>query len=383
MPLSEIAVKKLKPKEKRYLIADERGLYIEVYPNGTKAWRFRQFSGGKQTKISLGTYPEITLAEARNICEEMRRKAAHGENLKDGKEQGLTFALIAQEWLETRIRPDKALTYIEGIEQKLKNHILPAIGDKQISEITPSVVLGMCRKIEALGIIETAVRCKQIVGQVFKFAISTDQTDIEPTGALSGALKTRKHKHFAALTDPARITNLMQQIRVYPFTIVRCALMFSVLTFARPGEVRHAEWSEIDLDEKEWRIPAGKMKMKRVHIVLLSSQLLQSLQELKLITGNQKWLFPSTRRDGKSMSENTVRMALRTMGFAQEEVTPHGFRGMASTILYENGFQREHIEMQLAHAPKDKVSAAYNHAEYLPQRREMMQWYADYLDSLK
>ena len=381
MSLTDLAVKKLKAKEKRYLIADERGLYIEVYPNGTKTWRFRSAKGGKQIRISLGPYPEITLSEARNICEEMRRKMVHGEELKEKKD--MIFSEIANEWLENRIRPDKAATYIESIEQRLKNHILPVIGDKPLSEITPAIVLGMCRKIEALGIIETALRCKQVVGQVFKYAIATGRADTEPTSALSGALKTRKSKHFAALTDHKRISVLMHQMKEYPVILIRIALMFSALTFCRPGEIRHAEWSEIDLEKNEWRIPAEKMKMNRVHIVPLSNQALALLEELRPVTEKWgKWLFPSARLDGRPMSENTVSMAIRTIGFSRDEMTAHGFRGMASTILNENGFPPDVIERQLAHVPSNAIRAAYNHAEYLPERRRMMQWWADWLLSL-
>ena len=375
--LTELQCKQAKSKEKIYNLSDGRGLLLSIYPNGGKYWILRYFIKGKEKRTSLGKFPALSLKEARDKAFEFRKKLSEPEAI-----ESLTFAKMAEEWLNTRIRPDKAITYIECIESRLNNHILPAIGDKQLTEITPSVVLNMCRNIEALGIIDTSTRCKQIVGQVFKYAIATDRADTEPTSALSGALKTRKNKHFATITDPAKIAVLVQQMRQYPFAIVRNALMFSVLTFCRPGEVRQAEWSEIDVGKHEWRIPAEKMKMERAHIVPLTDQTVSILETLHPLTGNQRWLFPSTRRDGKPMSENTVRMALRTMGFTQEEITPHDFRGMASTILNENGFPPDVIERQLAHAERNRIRAAYNHAEYLPERRKMMQWWADWLDNL-
>ena len=383
--LTELQCKQAKPRDKIHNLSDGRGLLLSVYSNGAKYWILRYFINGKEKRTSLGSFPALSLKEARDKAFEFKK------NLSEPKiPKSPAFSETADEWLKTRILPDKAKTYIEVIEMRLKNHILPVIGDMRLSEITPSVVLGMCRKIEALGIIETAFRCKQIVGQVFKYAIATDKAETEPTSALSGALKARKHKHFAALTDRAKIAALMRQIKEYPFTVVRCALMFSALTFCRPGEVRHAEWAEIDFDGKIWAIPAEKMKMKRAHIVPMSTQLVTVCHDLATLTGNQKWLFPSTRKDGRPMSENTISMALRAMGFGRDDMTAHGFRGMASTILNEaqrpdesRMWSGEAIEMQLAHAERNQIRAAYNHAEYLPERRKMMQWYADWLDSLK
>jgi integrase len=253
----------------------------------------------------------------------------------------------------------------------------------KLSDMTAGVILQFCRRIEAKGTLETASRVKQIIGQVFNYAIATDRVETNPTLALHGALQTRQTKHHATLTDPAEIGALMRQIDGYFHDVVRCALKFSVLAFCRPGEIRAAEWKEIDWEKAQWNIPGEKMKMNRPHIVPLARQTLAVLEELRALTGNQKWLFPSERRDGRCMSENTVRVALRAMGYKNEDMTPHGVRAMASTILYNSErFSGDAIERQLAHMEGNKVKRAYDHAEHLPQRREMMQWYADWLDEV-
>ena len=224
---------------------------------------------------------------------------------------------------------------------------------------------------------------KTIIGQVFNYAIATSRADTNPALALRGALQTRPEKHYPTITEPDKIAVLIRQINEYPYHVIRCALKFSVLTFCRPGEIRAAEWKQIDLEKKEWRIPADRTKMKRLHIVPLVRQTLEVLEELRGFTGRQAWLFPSARRDGRCMSENAVRVALRSMGYQNDEIVPHGFRAMASTILNESGlFAPDIVERQLAHAEKNAVRAAYNHAEYLPQRREMMQWWADWLEGV-
>ena len=270
--LTELQCKQVKPKDKVYTLSDGRGLMLAIYPNGSKYWILRLRVNKKEKRTSLGLYPDIPLKTARDKAYEYKK------NLADvAAPKSPLFADIAEEWLQIRIIPDKVKTYIESIEQRLRNHILPAIGSKALNEITPAVVLDMCRGIEARGIIETAVRCKQIVGQIYKYGIATDRAEIDPTYALRGALKTRKEKHFAALTDPVKIRILMKQIHEYPFAIVRCALLLSAYTFCRPGEIRHAEWVEIN--GAEWRIPAEKMKMKRVHIVPLSAQAMRVLEE--------------------------------------------------------------------------------------------------------
>ena len=277
---------------------------------------------------------------------------------------------------------DKQPAYVALVKKRLNRHILPELGEKPLDEITSGTVLRLCRKIEANGTPYTAGRIRGMIGQVFRYAIATDRAESDPTAALAGALATRQPKHMAAVTAPAEIAALMRAIRAYPHAVVRYAMEFSALVFCRPGEVRHAEWAEIDLEAMEWRIPAEKMKMKRAHIVPLARQTVELLRELYDLTGRQRWLFPSARRDGRPMSENAVRVALRSMGFDNDTMTAHGFRAMASTRLNEMGWSPDVIERQLAHAEKNQVRAAYNHAEYLDERRRMMQAWADYLTGL-
>ncbi len=377
MPLTELMVKQAKVRDKAYTMSDGNGLILEVRPSGAKYWIVRYWVQGKERRKSLGPYPEVSLRAARDRNIDLRRA------LKSGKpNETETFALVAEEWFKKRIEPSISEKHIQTIRFRLDSYVLPALGASKLSEITSSTVLALCRKIEERGVIETAHRVKLIIGQVFRYAIATDRAETDPTVALRGALQTRKEKHHGTLTDPAQVADLIRGILAYPYPVVRCGLMFSALTFCRPGEIRHAEWGEIDLDRQEWRIPAEKMKMKRAHIVPLATQTLKLLDELRALTGKGVWLFPSARNDGRPMSENTIRMGLRTMGYANGEMTPHGFRAMASTLLNENGFPPDVIERQLAHVEGNAVRAAYNHAEYLPERRKMMQWWADYLDEL-
>ncbi len=250
-----------------------------------------------------------------------------------------------------------------------------------LKEITSANVLRICRQIEDAGHDETAKRVKTIIGQVFRFAIAAGYTDSDPTSALLRALKPKINRHFATLTNTADIAILVRAMKAYPYTVMRCALLFSVYTAAHPGEIRSAEWADIRKDT--WDIPAERMKMKRRHIVPLSTQAMAVLDELRPLTGSGKWLFPSPRNDGRCMSENGVRSALRAMGFTKEQITPHGFRAMFSTIANEHGMNRDLIERQLAHVEGNSVRGAYNHAEYLPERVKLMQWWSDYLDSLE
>ena len=381
MRLTEIMIRKASPKSKVYMMSDGKGLMLEVRPDGKKYWIRRYYvDGGKEKRTSFGPYPTVTLKEARDKNYEFIK------SLETGKPVGLdkeTFATVAAEWIKIRMQPKATEGYIRTILLRLNRWILPTIGDMKLKEITSGAILQLCRKIEDKGTIETAVRVRTIISQVFNYAIATDRTAVNPTLALHGALKTRQVKHYATITEPKKIALLMRQIDEYPYDVVRCALRFSALVFCRPGEVRAAEWKEIDLEKLEWRIPAEKAKMKRVHIVPLAPQTVEVLETLRQFTGRGKWLFPSARKDGRCMSENTIRVALRSMGYTNDDMCPHGFRGMASTILYENNFPSDFVERQLAHAERNKVKAAYNHAEYLPQRRDMMQWYADWLDGLK
>ena len=378
--LTELQVKGMKPKDKPYMLRDDRGLYLRIDPSGRKYWILRYWEQKKEHQISLGPYPDLSLKDARSKRDEIQTARAKGESptLKTSRVPQ-TFSEAANEWMTVRMK-DKAESYLRTVRFRLDKYILPAIGSWPLREITSGNILQVCRKIEDTGHDETARRVKTVIGQIYRFAIAAGYTDSDPTAALLGALRPRNNKHYATLTDPADIAILMRAMKAYPYTVMRCALLFSVYTFARPGEVRSAEWSEIKGDVCD--IPAGKMKMKRRHIVPLSSQVKAVLDELRPITGNGRWLFPTPRNNGHCMSENGVRVALRTIGFTKEQITPHGFRAMFSTIANEHGWNRDVIERQLAHVEENTVRGAYNHAEYMPERIRLMQWWADYLDSL-
>ena len=386
MALTELGIKSAKPRKKEYMLGDGHGLWLLVKPDGKKYWRMRYWVGDKERKISLGVYPIVGLKDARVKRDELFKVRDRGDDpaevLNAQKDDNIcTFKHIAEEWLQKHMA-DKKESYIKSINLRLNKYILPEFGDMSMKEITSGAILKLCRKIEDRGSIETAARVKTVIGQIFRFAIATDKVDYDPTIALKRALQSRQVKHMAAITKPADIAVLIKNINNYPHFIVRCALKFSALVFCRPGEIRFAEWSEIDFDNAEWRIPPEKMKMKRTHIVPLAKQAIELLKELQKITGRQKWVFSSVRSGGRPISADTVRIALRTLGYTKDEMTAHGFRGMASTRLNEMGWPPDVIERQLAHVEQNSVRAAYNHAEYLQERRKMMQVWANYLDEL-
>lgn len=381
--LTEMEVKKAKPREKPYRIPDERGLCLRVLPSGSKYWILRFWENGKEHLKGLGPYPEITLRDARIMRDEIQTARAKGLSpVSPGSVSPVSpvlFGDAVEEWL--RIRMDgKAETYKRTIRFRLNKYVLPALGAVPLEDITSARVLALCRSVEDQGHAETAKRVKVIVGQVFRFAIASGWAENDPTSALKGALRPKITTHYATMDKPEDIALLMQAVIAYPYTVMRCAVLFSIYTFARPGEVRAAEWSEIRGDI--WDIPAGKMKMKRRHLVPLSTQAQGVIEVLRPITGRGRYLFPSPRNDGRCMSENGVRVALRAMGFGKDQITPHGFRAMLSTMANEHGWNRDVIERQLAHVEGNAVRGAYNHAEYLPERRRLMQWWADWLGSL-
>ena len=378
--LNELQVKNSAPKDKKYLLNDSKGLYLRIDTSGRKYWIFRYYEQGKTHELSFGTYPEISLKDARLKRDELQLARARGEKISTRSEKTPeTFHDVAEQWLKVRMK-DKAENYLASIHQRLRKYILPAIGNMKLSEIKAPVILNLCRKIEGKEFLETAHRVRALVGQVFRFAVASGYCDHDPTQALTGALAPSRHKHMAAMFEPSEIKILMNSIKNYPFKLMRLAMLFSIYTAARPGEIRTAEWSEIKGDT--WDIPAEKMKMKRRHIVPLSKQVLKVIEELRPLTCNSKYLFPSPRSVLRCMSENGVRVALRSLGFTKEQITPHGFRAMFSTIANEHEFNRDVIERQLAHVPDNAIRGAYNHAEYLAQRKKLMQWWADWLDGL-
>ncbi|MEL7638442.1 MAG: integrase arm-type DNA-binding domain-containing protein [Solidesulfovibrio sp.] len=391
MPLTDTAIRSFRPTDKIQRIRDERGLYLEVRPNGNKFWRFRYWIDKKERILSLGPYPEISLREARERREETRKLLAGGKDPAEVKKAAReeaeapaeTFEPIAREW-HARKSKTWVIEHAEKIIRRFELYIFPWVGAKPIREISAPDLLQCLRRIEDKGTIETAHRVHQICSQVFRYAIATGRAERDPTADLRGALTPVKGNHRAAITDPAGAGELMRAIGAYSgcFT-TRVALAFGVLTFVRPGELRHAEWAEIDMERAEWRIPGPKMKMREQHIVPLAQQALELLEQLWPLTGSGKFLFPCVRSDARPMSEVTILAALRRLGYTQDQMTGHGFRAMASTLLNEAGWPPDVIERQLAHAERNKVRAAYNRASLLPERRRMMQAWADYLDALR
>ena len=382
--LSDTKVRSLRASSARKRYADAEGLYIDVQANGKKTWLFRYTDKGKRHWLSLGEYPMVGLREARELRDKAKRRLFDGESpgtqTKDSDTQ--TFKDTALEWYTNNVQKWTAKNQTITI-RRLEMHAFPLIGDTEISELKPRDMLAVARRIEALGAMETTRRVLQICGQVFRYAIACEYCEYDPTQPIHGALASFRPGHFASLTNPADVAQLLRSIDAYPHVIVRCAMQFSALVFLRPGEVRRAEWTEID--GNELRIPGEKMKMDRPHIVPLAAQTLEVLDKLRTLTGHGKYLFPNARASNgdRPMSENAVLVALRSMGYTNQQMTAHGFRSMASTLLNERGYNRDWIERQLAHVEENGVRAAYNYAEYLPERRKMMQDWADYLDALR
>lgn len=391
MPLTVAAVRAAKHKEKAYRLADEKGMYLEVTPAGGRYWRLKYRFAGKEKLLALGVYPDVSLADARASRDSARALLAKGVDPSEAKKAAKraetvaaanSFEAIALEWFE-RNKPKWTPYYAEKIENRLRKDLFPTIGKRPISQITAQELLATIRKIEARGAYETAHRARQDCGHVFRYAIASGRAERDVAADIRGALHPVVTKHHASITDPTKVGGLIRAIEGYEGSfIVQCALRLAPLVFVRPGELRTAEWTEIDLDGAEWRIPAAKMKMRAVHIVPLSTQAVAILRALHPVTGPKGYVFPGARGSGRPMSENTINAALRRLGYTNDEATGHGFRSMASTLLNEQQWNPDAIERQLAHVERNGVRAAYNYAEFLPERRKMMQAWATYLDGL-
>jgi integrase len=391
MALTKLQVQHAKPQSKPYKLFDGRGLYLEVTPTGSRWWRFKYRIAGKEKRISLGVYPDVGLKDAREKLDEVRKQlAANIDPSGQRKAQKAaviekienTFEAIAREWFKLN-SPKWAASHGDKIIRRLEINVFPWIGARALREVTAPELLAVIRRIESRNANETAHRTLQACGRVFRYAIATARADRDPSRDLAGALAPVIERHHASITDPKGVGALLRAIQTYNGSfITKCALRLAPLVFVRPGELRMAEWSEFDLDKAEWRIPAVRMKMRTPHIVPLSRQVAQVIEELKPLTGDCRLLFPGVLSKERPMSDNTVNAALRRLGYTREEMTGHGFRSMASTLLNEQGWNRDAIERQLAHAERDAVRAAYNYAEHLPERRRMMQAWADYLDQL-
>ncbi len=390
-PLTDTKIRTAKPAEKPQKFFDGGGLFLLVTPTGGKLWRFKYRFGGSEKLLSIGTYPQTSLAEARQKRDHASTLLAKGidpgVNKKAQKaaasQEAETFEVIAREWYG-KFSPSWATSHAKTTIRRLELFIFPWLGARPVKTITAPELLAALRRIEVKGALETAHRVKQVCGQVLRYAIATGRAERDPSGDLRGAIPPSSGKHMATITDPKEIAGLLRSIDDYRGSIVtRCALQLAPLVFVRPGELRQAEWTEFNLETAEWRIPAEKMKAGAVHIIPLSSQALDILREIHPLTGHGRYVFPSPRTDSRPMSSNAILSALRRMGYAKDEMSGHGFRSMASTLLNEQGWNRDAIERQLAHAERNNVRAAYNHAEFMPERKKMMQSWADYLDGIK
>lgn len=391
MPLTDTAIRNAKPEAKVRKLADEKGMYLEISPAGGKWWRLKYRIGGKEKRISLGVYPDIGLKDARDRRDEARKLIAQGvdpsENRKAAKAATVeratnSFEVVAREWY-AKFAPGWNASHGTRIIRRLERDIFPWLGGRPVSEVTAPELLASVRRIEARGANETAHRALANCGQVFRYAIATGRAERDPSQDLRGALPPVRGTHFAAVTEPSRVAELLRTIDGYQGTYtVAGALRLAPLVFVRPGELRTAEWGDIDLDAAEWRYHVTKTDSD--HIVPLSTQAVSILRELHAMTGGGRYVFPSARGGGRPMSDNAILAAMRRMGIPKDEMSGHGFRAMARTILDEVlGFRVDLIEHQLAHAVKDPNGRAYNRTSHLPERRKMMQAWADYLDKIK
>lgn len=392
MPLSDTAVRNLKPLEKAYKKSDSNGLYLLVKPNGTKLWRYDYSLFGSRKTLAIGAYPMVSLAEARKARDEAKSAIASNVDPVNQKRQlkfeaaevaANTFGKIAEEFLQKMQRDGRSE------QTMIKNHwmlreLASPLTERPIAEIRPKEILAILRKLEDSGRIESASATRAAIGRVFRFAIALDIVDTDPTYALRGALTTHKPEHFAAITDPVEVGGLVRAVKASDgWPTLRAVLLMQMYCFARPGETRTMMWSELDLRKRVWSIPAEKTKMRRPLDVPLSRQAIEVIESVRVYSGTMPCVFRSMMSGKMFLSENSMNSALRRMGFTKEQHTAHGFRSTASTLLNESRrFRGEVIEAQLAHKDKDVVRAIYNRANYWDERVTMMQWWADYLDEL-
>ena len=390
--ITDTKVRNAKPRDAQYKLTDDRGLCLLVAPNGGKWWRFNYRFDGKQKTLSMGVYPEVTLADARARRDAARRLIAAGTDPSDHRKatkatQGQitenTFEAVAREWFE-KFKPRWAATHSSKIIRRLEVDLFPWLGRRPIAEISPPEVLKCVHRVEGRGAKDTAHRALQNAGQVFRYAVATGRMASDPTRDLRGAIAPATHKHYAAITEPAAVGELLRAIDGFKGTfVVQCALRLAPLFFVRPGELRRARWEEMDLAKGDWRYFVTKTIKE--HIVPLASQAVERLQELHALTGHSTYVFPGVRLHSKPMSDAAINAALRRLGYdTKTEITGHGMRAMARTILHQElGIAPEVIEHQLAHRVPDALGDAYNRTKFLKERRAMMQKWADYLDQLR
>lgn len=399
MALTDTAIRNAKPGKtpkgkataKPYKMGDAGGLYLEVAPTGAKYWRFKYRIGGKQKRLSMGVYPDVPLAKARERRDEARKLLADGIDPSEHRKATKTaradraansFEVVAREWYG-KLGPTWNAAHGDRIIRRLERDVFPWIGGRPVADVTAPELLAVLRRIEARGALETAHRALGNCGQIFRYAIATGRAERDPSGDLRGALPPVKGEHFAAVTEPKRLAEILRALDGYQGTFtVQCALRLAPLVFVRPGELRKARWADIDLDAAEWRYTVTKTDT--AHIVPLATQAVAILRELHALTGHGDFVFPGARTNGRPMSDNAILAAMRRLGIPKEEMSGHGFRAVARTILDEVlGVRPDLIEHQLAHAVRDPNGRAYNRTAHLPERRKMMQQWADWLDKQK
>jgi len=393
MPLTDTAIRAAKPKEKPYKVADSHGLYLLVNPRGSKLWRVKYRINGTERKLALGTYPEITLAEARAARDAARKQLAHAVDPNAAKRQarvdasiraGNTFASVAEELIAKRAKEGVAAPTLEKYHWILRL-LGPEFGRRPVAEITPAELLHELKHHERRGRLETAKRMRSFASRVFRYAAATTRAERDPAQLLLGALVQPKAKHFAAITDPAEFGALLRAIEDYSGDpSVMHALRLTPHLFQRPGELRQMEWVEINFEKAVWTLPPDKMKMRHAHAVPLSGQAIVILRSMQWLSGKGKYVFPSVRTRSRPISENTINASLRRMGFTKEQMTAHGFRTSASSLLNESGkWNPDAIERALAHMVSGEIRRIYNQSAYWAERVAMAQWWSDYLVELR
>jgi integrase len=393
MALTDVAVRNAKPREKDYKLSDSAGLYLLVTPSGGKLWRLKYRVHGVERKLALGRYPEITLGDARKARDAAREATSAGEDPSVEKRRkriaariavGTTFGAVAQEYIEKAEREGRAPATIAKLHWA-REWLLPSIGQRPVDQVEPHELLAVLRRQEAKGNLETARRTRAFASRVFRYAVATARAKSDPAALLVGAIAAPRSKNLAAILEPKRVGELLRAINAYGGQpVTRFALALSPHVFVRPGELRQAEWQEIDFEAAIWRIPAARMKKRREHVVPLSRQSLVILASARELTGGGRLIFPALGKRDRPMSENTANAALRRMGFGPDEMTAHGFRAMASTLLNESGhWSPDAIERALAHKDHDQVRAAYHRGAHWKERVAMAQWWSDHLDTLR
>lgn len=391
MALKDTEIRALKPRQKNYRKADSGGLYLEVFPNGSKLWRWKFRVAGKEKRLALGAYPTVSLKDARAKRDEEKAKLLGGTDPALERKRGKvaakisaanTFAAVAREYIETKMVGESRAKATVSKAHWFLEQLQPAIGNMPIAEVDQQMLLAALMRVQMRGRFETAKKCRSFASRVFRYAAATGRCGSDPAHLLKGALTTPKAKHYAAILDPAKLGELLRAIEAFSGgSVTKAALQIAPHVFVRPGELRHAEWSEFDLEEGIWNLPAAKMKARRPHAVPLSRQVKDMLFELRELTGHGKYVFPSAYGHSRPMSENTMNASFRRMGFDKDEVTAHGLRATASTMLNQSGlWNPDAIERALAHGESNATRGAYHRGSYWDERVRMAQWWSDYLD---